>query len=110
MCTHKLHNLILIIDRNKSDFRSIKFHNLKKKLSVFSNKIYEINGHNISSIDKAIKKCLKGKNFNIIIANTVKGSGVSFIENQISWHHKVPSKEEFEKANLELESRLKSYE
>ena len=40
---YKLHNLILIIDRNKSDFRSIKFHNLKKKLSVFSNKIYEIN-------------------------------------------------------------------
>ena len=47
---------------------------------------------------------------NVIIANTVKGSGVSFIENQISWHHKVPSKEEFDKANLELESRLKSYE
>ena len=47
---------------------------------------------------------------NVIIAKTVKGSGVSFIENQISWHHKVPSKEEFEKANLELESQLKSYE
>ena len=35
---------------------------------------------------------------------------LSFIENQISWHHKVPSKEEFEKANLELERQLKSYE
>ena len=47
---------------------------------------------------------------NVIIAKYCQNSDVSFIENQISWHHKVPSKEEFEKANLELESQLKSCE
>ncbi len=99
---YKLNNLVLIIDRNKSDFRSIKFLNLKKKLSVFSTKIYEINGHNIYNIDKTIKKCLKDKNFNIIIANTVKGYGIKTIANNPAWHHKVPTAQELRVFKKEL--------
>ena len=46
----------------------------------------------------------------VIIAKTIKGSGVSFIENQINWHHKVPSEDEYERAISELNEKLNSYE
>ena len=46
---------------------------------------------------------------NAIIANTVKGSGVSFIENKIKWHHKVPSDQEFLLAMDELNKKLDGY-
>ena len=58
---YNLKNILLIIDRNNSDFRSIKFIKLKKRLSTFCDKIYEIDGHNISKMDKAINNSLKNK-------------------------------------------------
>jgi transketolase len=99
---YNLKNILLIIDRNNSDFRSIKFQNLKKKLSVFCDKITEINGHNISSLEKSIQKSLKRKSFEILIANTVKGKGISVIENNPAWHHKAPTKSELETFKKEL--------
>ena len=99
---YKIKNLVLIIDRNNSDFRSIKFFDLKKKLSTFSNKIYEINGHNLIEIDNILKICLKNNSFNIIIANTVKGYGIKEIANNPAWHHKVPTDEELKKFEKEL--------
>ena len=45
---------------------------------------------------------------NLIIANTVKGKGISFIENQVVWHHKLPSDEEYNKAIKELNIQLES--
>ena len=44
----------------------------------------------------------------MIIANTAKGAGISFIENQVSWHHKVPTKEELDKAFEEIKESLKN--
>ena len=64
--------------------------------------VCEINGHNISSIDKTIKKCLKDKNFNIIIANTVKGYGIKTIANNPAWHHRAPTAQELMKFKKEL--------
>ncbi len=98
----KIKNLLLIIDRNKSDFRSIKFIKLKKKLSVYCDKIHEINGHNFSKIDSVIHKCLKNKSFNIVIANTIKGYGIKSMKNNPAWHHKAPTLEELKKFKLEL--------
>ncbi len=100
---YKLKNIVIIIDRNNSDFRSIKFFNLKKRLSVFSDKIFEINGHNLDAIDKALKLSIKNKSFNIIIANTIKGYGVKSIANNPAWHHKVPSTQELKIFKSELE-------
>ena len=92
---YKLKNITVIIDRNNSDFRSIKFLNLKKKLSVFCDKIVEVDGHNVLKLDKVIKQSLKHKKtFYIIIANTIKGKGIKSIENNPAWHHKAPSKKE----------------
>jgi len=113
---YKLDNLVVIVDRNKlqitgktEDVNPIE--PLNEKFLSFGFRVKEIDGNNIEELIGAFEEIpFKANKPNVIIANTVKGSGVSFIENQISWHHKVPSKEEFEKANLELESQLKSYE
>ena len=53
---------------------------------------------------------MKGGKPTVIIAKTTKGSGVSFIENQINWHHKVPSEDEYGRAISELNEKLNSYE
>tara|TARA_X000001036_G_scaffold437051_1_gene481524 strand:+ start:272 stop:1024 length:753 start_codon:yes stop_codon:yes gene_type:complete len=99
---YQLKNLLLIIDRNNSDFRSIKFLKLKKKLSVFSDKIYELNGHKPASLERTLKKCLNNKLFNIIIANTVKGYGIKSIENNPAWHHRAPTANEMKIFKKEL--------
>ena len=98
----KIKNLLLIIDRNNSDFRSIKFIKLKKKLSSYCDNIFEINGHKLQAIDKIISKCLKNNSFNIIIANTVKGYGIKSMESNPEWHHKSPSLDELKSFKLEL--------
>ena len=72
-------------------------------------------------VDAAIKAAADPKNHKYspaagleslrqIIAKTTKGSGVSFIENQINWHHKVPSEDEYRRAISELNEKLNSYE
>ena len=99
---YKLNNLVLIIDRNNSDFRSIKFLKLKKKLAVFCNKIYEVNGHNLINFDKTLKKTLKNNLFNIIIANTIKGYGIKSIADNPAWHHRAPTAKEIEIFKKEL--------
>ena len=100
---YNLNNILLIIDRNNSDFRSIKFIKLKKRLSVFCDKISEVNGHNVKSLTNAIEKAIKNKkSFQILIANTIKGKGINSIENNPAWHHKAPSKEEMENFKVEL--------
>ncbi len=100
---YKLTNILLIIDRNNSDFRSIKFLDIKKRLTVFCDKISEVDGHDIRSLTISIDKALKNKNkFEIIIAKTIKGKGVKAIENNPAWHHKAPSLEELKKFKKEL--------
>ena len=62
----------------------------------------EIDGHNIKEIYDAIEKGKKSDKPFAIVANTIKGKGVSFMENNAGWHGKAPNKEEFEKARQEL--------
>ena len=104
---HKLDNLNIIIDYNKiqsMDFVSkvIKLEPLKQKLQSFGCKVYEVNGHSV----KQLTKFLKVKSFNkpkVIIANTVKGKGVSFMENNNLWHYKSPDKDQLKRALNEIE-------
>ena len=113
---YKLDNLVVIVDRNKLQITGKTeavnpIEPLNEKFLSFVFRVKEIDGNNIEELIGAFEEIpFKANKPNVIIANTVKGSGVSFIENQINWHHKVPSKEEFEKANLELENQLKNYE
>ncbi len=98
---HKnLNNLIIIIDYNKIqslDFvnKTIKLEPLKKKFEAFGFSVIKIDGHNYEQIYKAfIKKTNRPK---VIIANTIKGKGVSFMENKVLWHYKSPNDNELKK-------------
>ena len=103
----KLNNLIAIIDRNNLQIDGctedvMALGDLKSKLSSFGWDTIEINGHDYNEIFNAVeigKKC--DKPF-AIIANTIKGKGVSFMENQAGWHGKAPNDEQLEQALKEL--------
>lgn len=104
----KLDNLIEIMDYNKLQQESkivdsVDIEPLKDKYYAFNWQVYEVDGHNIEQIDNAIKeaKNYRGKP-KVIIAHTVKGKGVSFMENNVDWHGKAPTKELLEKAVAEL--------
>ena len=103
----KADNLIAIIDRNKLQIdgctENIKpLDNLKSKLEAFNWYTIEIDGHNINEIFNAIETAKNQNKPVAIIANTVKGKGVSFMENQAGWHGKAPNDEDFNKALTEL--------
>lgn len=105
---HKLHNVYVLIDRNnlqsiKSTEETLALEPLKTKFEAFGWYVSVIDGHNhdailkeISNVDYLVKKP------RVIICNTVKGKGVSFMENDIKWHYKYPNPAEFKKALEEL--------
>lgn len=105
--TRKLDNLVAIIDRNRlqidgctEEIKSLD--PLDEKLKAFNWNVIEIDGHNISEIYNAIEEAKKADRPTAILANTIKGKGVSFMENNAGWHGKAPKKEEFEQAMKEL--------
>ena len=106
---YQLDNLIVIIDRNKLQITGNTeevnpIEPLKDKFISFGFNVAETNGNNISSLMEILQKTPTEKNKpHVIIANTIKGAGVSFIENQIAWHHKVPSEIEYDMAIKELD-------
>ena len=105
---YKLDNLIVIIDRNKLQITGNTeevnpIEPLKDKLSSFGFSIKEINGNSVQELDETFNNTPLSKDKpNLILANTCKGKGVSFIENVVKWHHKVPTEKEYRLALEEL--------
>ena len=103
---NNLNNLYVILDYNKqqgfgSTNEILKLDSLKKKFLSFNWNVVEVDGHNLSELIKAKKLLLKKKNKpNIIIANTTKGKGISFMENKFEWHYKVLTKDEYNKIKI----------
>ena len=104
---HKLDNLVAIIDRNglqidgaTENIKSLE--PLGEKIKTFGWDILEVDGHDIPAIYDTIEKAKQNSKPTAIIANTIKGKGVSFMENNAGWHGKAPNKEEYEKAMKEL--------
>jgi len=106
----KLNNITWIIDRNniQSDGKTedvMPLENLKDKLESFNWFVIEINGH---SIEEIISACKMAKSITqrptAIIAHTIPGEGIEFMENNYQWHGKVPSKKEAIAAKEELRS------
>jgi transketolase len=100
-----LSNLIFIIDRNrlqsiKSTEDTIMLEPLKEKWVSFNWNVLEINGHDLHEIKNSLDSTLNGPL--LIIANTIKGKGVSFMENRIEWHYKSPDADTLSKAISEL--------
>jgi len=97
---HKLNNLICIIDHNKSTNRALIVDDLRKKFISFGWDAFTINGHNENLLFKTIKK--QKKKPLAIIAKTIKGKGVSFMENNPEWHHKKIDKETLKRISISL--------
>ena len=98
---HKLKNLVVIIDYNKIQSldavkKTINLEPISKKFKSFGCQVKSINGHNFDQIVKAINN--KTSKPLVIIANTIKGKGVKFMENSILWHYKPLNKENYLKA------------
>lgn len=103
-----LDNLITIIDRNRLQIdgdteKIMGLDNLGDKLRAFNWNVIEINGHDYNQIYEAFKKAKKSTKPCAIIANTIKGKGVSFMENQAGWHGKAPNDEQLKQALEDLE-------
>ena len=102
-----LNNLTVIVDRNKlSVMDRIDDENesssLNAKFKANNWNIIEIDGHSFSDIISALKSINSAKKPTAIIANTIKGKGVSFMENETIWHSGIPSKDQFELAINEI--------
>lgn len=109
MSAHKyeLSNLIVFLDYNglQIDGTNIevkKLDNIKEKVDAFGFNVQTIDGHNIYEILQAINNAKSSLKPNFIIAKTIKGKGISFMENQVSWHGKSLKNEEYIKAMKEL--------
>lgn len=107
---YQLDNLCVIVDANELQLTDSTMHvkginqnDIEQKFRAFGFQTVVIDGHNIESISRAltIAEMTKGKP-TVIICKTIKGKGVSFMENQIDWHGKAPNDEEYEMAVNEL--------
>jgi transketolase len=105
---HKLSRLTAIIDYNKiqslgNTAEVLRLDPLDEKAKAFGWHVVEIDGHNHAAIASAFEqaKAIEDRP-TLIIAHTVKGKGVSFMENNLLWHYRPPSDEELQKALQEL--------
>jgi transketolase len=107
---HGLDNLVAIVDYNKiQSFGTVKdvldLEPLADKWKAFRWAVREIDGHDLGQIEDALARvpAVPGRP-TAIIAHTVKGKGVSFMENQLAWHYRSPSAGELAQALAELEA------
>ncbi len=114
MCAahYRVTNLITILDYNRVQLMGpvaeiMEIAPVKEKWCSFGWNTIEIDGHNISEIISSIEEAKKVKSMpTIIIAHTIKGKGVSYMEGKYEWHGKPPCKEELELAIKEITSRI----
>lgn len=104
---YKLHNLTAIMDRNHIQIDGftediMPLSSVREKYEAFNWHVLEIDGNNVQEIIEAVKKARVGEKPTMIIAHTVPGKGVDFMENKFEWHGKPPSAEEAKKALTEL--------
>ncbi len=111
---YKLSKLTVFIDSNKLQIdgevkKVMNPGSFEDKFKSFGWHVQTINGHSFKEIEKAVEESEKSKLPSAIICKTVKGKGVSFMENQASWHGKAPKKEEYEIAVQELKKELEKF-
>jgi transketolase len=104
---YKLDNLIVINDKNKLQLAGptvsiMKTDPLDKKWQAFGFSVTQCDGNNVASIVETLEGLRAEGQPNVVIANTTKGAGVSFIAGRPEWHHRVPKGEEVELALKEL--------
>jgi transketolase len=105
---HKLDNLTAVIDFNKLQSldtveRTLGLEPLGDKLRAFGCQVITVDGHDHTQLKNALSDATLGKP-RVVIANTIKGKGVSFMEHQVEWHYKSPNDEQLQAALAELEA------
>lgn len=106
---HGLNNLVLIVDYNNLQILGkttdiLNRFSLKNKFGGFGWKVKEVNGHNHHELKTAFINTTHKPL--VVIAKTIKGKGVSFMENRVEWHGKCPTPQEYKNAINELSSSL----
>ncbi len=103
-----LDNLVAVVDYNKLQITGpvdnvITIEPLRKKFEAFGWQVEEVDGHDLDAMEQLFKSAPFHKNKpSMVIAHTVKGKGISFIEGDPKWHHKVPDDDQYEEALAEL--------
>jgi transketolase len=104
----KLSRLTVVVDRNRlqqgartEDTNALD--PLGDKFESFGWRVLEVDGHDHAALLKALARDeVAADKPTCVIANTVKGKGISFMENRVEWHHKVPTAEQVSQAVTEL--------
>ena len=104
----KLNNIVLVLDKNNfqqtgTNDEILSMNNIYEQWKSFGWFAQNINGHDLDEINKSLNNLHKEKP-NIIVANTIKGKGVSFFENDNNWHHASLSQKLFEEAMKEFDN------
>jgi transketolase len=106
---YKLDNLVAIVDRNGLQITGptenvVALEPLEEKFSTFGFAVRMCNGNDVDDLVVTLEQVpFEPGKPNLILAHTIKGKGVSFMENQVGWHHKVPTDEQLAQALAELE-------
>jgi len=112
----KLNNLVVFVDNNRLQLDGtveevMSVYPIDEKFRSFGWNVIAIDGHNVREISDAVDKAKSSSDKpTAIVARTTKGKGVSIFENQVKFHGKCPSKEEFETAFRELDQKIASIE
>jgi len=110
---YKLDNLIAIIDRNELQISGnteevMMLEPIRERWEAFGWEVFDVDGNDI----KALVDVFESLNFNnkkpkLIIAHTIKGCGISFMERLANWHHGVVNEKQYEEAIIEINERIK---
>ncbi|MFW5674997.1 MAG: transketolase, partial [Acetivibrio ethanolgignens] len=105
----KLDNLVVIVDNNNLQIDGsveevCSPYPIDKKFEAFNFHVINVDAHDFDALDKAFKEARETKGMpTAIIARSIKGKGVSFMENQVGWHGTAPNDEQYAIAMADLE-------
>lgn len=107
---NKVRNIIAIFDYNKVQLSStiednVNINPLPQKLNAFNWKVFEVDGHSVKDLEETLKAAAIESSSGpvAVVAHTVKGKGVSFMENKYEWHGKAPNDAQLAQALAEIE-------
>jgi len=108
---YKLDNLTAIIDCNTLQITGrtsdvMNSEPLADKWTAFGWAVRTVNGHDFAELTAALERPLQPGRPSVVIARTIKGRGVSFMEDVAKWHHGVPTDDEYARANAELDAAI----
>jgi len=110
---YQLDNLVAIVDRNGLQISGpteavCGLEPLNAKFSAFGWSVRQVDGHDVGALSDLLETVpFESGKPSMVVANTIKGAGISFMENDATWHHRVPDDEQYEQACQALKASLK---